>query len=404
MIGNSQKHSVIIVGGGMVGLTLAAILSQFSIDVVVVEARQPLLNWEKSAYDARVSAIHQASHRLFQHLNLWPLINAECYSPIRAMKVWDGIGGGNIQFDSAGIGESELGYIIENRELIRTLWQHLQQQENVTFYCPGFPESLHIHNGGVELTLNSQKVTAQLIVGADGANSWVRHQAKIKCDERPYRHESLVAVIKTEKPHQEAAYQNFLPQGPLALLPLHDSHQMAIVWSTLPQRADELTKLDLSSFNRELTNATELCLGPLSLLSDLIRIPLTERHAQNYIGQRLALIGDAAHTIHPLAGQGVNLGLMDAACLAQSLMEAKQKKIDLGNWRPLRRYERWRKADNLTMLSAMKIFQELFNSQSQVIIQIRNAGMNFTDRLPFIKKYFMRYAMGDYADLPEIVK
>ncbi len=399
------QHQVIIVGSGMVGMTLAAALTQQGVSVGLIEAHAPTFTWPQESLDARVSAINLASKRILQNLKLWSSIRPIAKSRLLKMAVWDGIGGGKIQFDAADINASELGFIIENRELVRVLWEHLQQDANATFYYPNKAATLKRHDSHIELCLNDQTaLTAQLLVGADGGSSWVRRQMQTVVQEHPYHHDALVAVVQTSEPHQQTAYQNFLPQGPLGLLPMADPHQSAFVWSTEPEHANHLQALSSDAFNLELANSLESCLGDMQCLTSLKSIPLIMRHAKHYVEPRLAIIGDAAHTIHPLAGQGVNLGLMDAACLADTLIHAEQQQRDLGHLRPLREYERWRKCDNTLMLAAMRGFKALFAEHSPWVVYLRSQGLALTDQMGLVKAYFMRYAMGDVEDLPSLAK
>lgn len=410
-----KKHAVIIVGGGMVGLSLAAALAEAGVDTAIVERFPPPLQWPKDSFDSRVSAIHLATQRFLKNIHIWNLLDPQSFSPIERMHVWDDVGGGIIDFECEGAGVERLGYIIENREILRVLWQHLSGNKNISFYPMQNPQELKIFDDHVELkvedekTRSTQLLSAALIVGADGSNSWVREQMQIQVKERPYLHQAFTAVVATEKPHAYTAYQNFLASGPLALLPLANPHHVAMVWSVTQEKANYLETLPQEDFNQELTrsiqnNLGQNHLGKLSLISELKKIPLTMRHAQSYVQERIALVGDAAHTIHPLAGQGVNLGFMDVACLAQSLLESRQKNQDLGNRRALRRYERWRKADNLIMLASMQLFQEVFSSQKPLVVKARSYGLNFTNQVKFIKNCFVRYAMGDVDDLPELAK
>jgi len=239
-----------------------------------------------------------------------------------------------------------------------------------------------------------------LIIGADGGQSWVRAQMGVPVTERPYDQQALVAVLKTEKTHQQMGWQSFLPTGPLGLLPLADDHTMAMVWSNDLAVAERLSALDEKTFNRELSAALNHRLGELHCLTKPVAIPLIMRHVDQYVQPRLALVGDAAHTIHPLAGQGVNLGLMDAACLAQVLVDAQNKQQDIGSLRVLRRYQRWRKGDNALMLAAMRGFKDLFGSKKPGLMQLRSQGFNQVNQLGCVKNAFMRYAMGWQGELP----
>ncbi len=400
-----EHYDVIIVGGGLVGLVLAHALAQATMTVAVIESKQPPLDWSASQLDARVSAVNLASTRILQNLNVWQALRSQAISPLRKMIVWDSRGGGEIEFDSATIGVAQLGSIVENREMIRVLWQQLQSSEQVDLRCPAKPSKLECHNEHVKLILsNQQTITASLIVGADGGRSWVREQMQTPWLERPYEQEAMVAIVNTKKPHQETAWQNFLSQGTIALLPLANKHHAAMIWSSEKTHAASLLERSQVQFNREVTNALDHRLGEIEVLNEPRAIPLVMRHAKHYVSERIALIGDAAHTIHPLAGQGVNLGFMDAATLAEVAIDAKHKKQDIGALKPLRRYERWRKGDNTMMLMAMRGFKEVFASEAPWLITTRSMGLNFTERFPGLKNFFIRYAVGKSSDLPILAR
>lgn len=394
---------IVIVGGGMVGLVLAAALARAQWPVTVVETRLPELQWETTSLDARVSAINNVSQQILINLSIWPHIRPESYAPLRGLRVWDHLGGGEIHFDSAGIGEAQLGFIIENRALIKALWENLAAEKNVTFLCPQQPAKI-IHTGTqLQLQLEDQTlIPAQLIIGADGSHSWVREAMGVTLCERSYEQQALLAVVHTVRSHQHLGWQSFLPTGPLGVLPLADSQTTAIVWSNTLPAAERLMQLSAADFNQELSAALGYHLGAMTVLTPLKRIPLIMRHAQEYVQPRLALVGDAAHTIHPLAGQGVNLGFLDAAVLVHVLNQAREKHQDVGSLRVLQRYQRWRKADNELMLAAMRGFKELFGHNTAWLVQLRSQGLRWVNQTNFIKNPLMRYAMGRQADLPPL--
>jgi len=401
----TNKKDIIIIGGGMVGLSLASALSKANFSVAVIESREPTLQWEASDYDARVSAINLASCRFLKYLNIWQKLNKSSMSSIDKMIVWDQQGGGEIQFDAAEIQQDKLGYIVENREIIRALWEQLSADPNVELLCPEKVANVTVNQKNVYLEYGeNKKIHANLIVGADGGNSWVRKQIGIDLKQQPYHHNAIVAVIKTTQPHGQTALQPFLKTGPLGVLPLAESDHVSIVWSANVLRSEELMSMSLMDFNRALTNALDYRLGQVHCLSERKSIPLVMRHAKQYVTDRVALVGDAAHTIHPLAGQGANLGFMDAACLAQTVVDAKEKLQDIGSLRVLRRYERWRKGDNTMMLLAMRSFKECFTETLPLLVTLRTFALNAANRLSLLKKCFIKVAMNDSDDLPESAK
>ncbi len=393
---------VVIVGGGMVGLVLAAALVRNRFKVAIIESKKPTLSWPDKPC-ARVSAINVASINILKNLEIWRELNKKSISSLMRLKVWDSIGGGEIEFDSAEMGAKELGCIVENREIIRAAWQQLEKNSDAHLFCDQTPAELNRHERSVEIFLqDKQCIKASLCVGADGDNSWVRDQIHSEMKMRSYQQNAIVAVVETELLHQSTGWQAFSAAGPLALLPLQNPNQCAIVWSQTCDRAKQLMAMDELDFECELNNEFGLRLGHIKYLHDRRAFPLVMRHVAQYVDGRVVLIGDAAHTIHPLAGQGVNLGFLDAAALAQCLNDARHKQQDIGNLKSLRRYERWRRGDNAEMICAMRGFSDLFMTSSTVTVQLRSHGFNLVDKMPWLKKQFMRVALGKKSDLPNL--
>ncbi len=396
---------IVIIGAGMVGLVLATALAKAKFPITLIETHPPVWREQENLYDPRVSAINPVSQQILQNLEIWELLPVKAYAPLRALRVWDHLGGGEIFFDSAEIGEPQLGFIVENQALIKIMWENLQNFSHVTILSPSQPLAIVHSPAGIEVILeNHSPVWAELVIGADGSHSWVREQMAIKIQERSYEQQAIIAVAHSVLSHQNTGWQSFLPTGPLGVLPLADEQTTAIVWSNSLLEAQRLMSLSSSDFNAELSAALNNRLGMMNALTSLKQIPLVMRHAQEYVQARLALIGDAAHTIHPLAGQGVNLGMMDAAVLAQVIIEAKQKNQDIGGLRVLRRYQRWRKGDNTLMLAAMRGFKELFAGNNRCLVECRSQGLNLTDKIPLIKNRIMHYAMGRQGELPVLAK
>ncbi len=389
-----KEHDVIIVGAGMVGAALAVALGQQGLKVVVVNNSEPQLHWAEGGYDLRVSAITHASQRLFESLGAWRIMQQERISPYREMHVWDATGEGVIHFDAADLGEADLGHIVENRVILKGLHTQLASAENVDTIWPADAASLRIEAGRARLVLqDGREFGARVIVGADGGRSWVRQQAGIDIKGHEYDHTAVVTYVKPEKFHQETAWQRFLPSGPLAFLPLSDGY-CSIVWSTAAGHAKQLLELDAPQFARELQAAFENTLGAIETVGPRAAFPLRYFETQHYIQPRLALVGDAAHMMHPLAGQGVNLGLADVASLVEVLSAAQRAKRDIGSIAVLRRYERWRRADNRGMLLAMDGLKRLFSSRMPLLQQARNFGLNLADHLQPVKKMLMQRALG----------
>jgi len=391
----NRQYDVIIIGGGMVGASLACALASSSLKIAVLDARRIDNEWDEQDFDLRVSAITRASQQFLQRLHAWPGDRGERISPYREMHVWDASGEGLIHFDSAEIGEANLGHIIENRVIVKCLHQQMASYDNIEYLAPIQARQFVVQDEQVVLTVeDGSTISARLLVGADGSRSWVRQQAGISVRGWDYDQAALVTYVKTEQSHQETAWQRFLPDGPLAFLPLTDGYS-SIVWSTSPHHAEELQHMDETRFKQELAAAFGYTLGEIESCGPRAVFPLRFFETEHYIQPRIALVGDAAHTIHPLAGQGVNLGMADADALAQVILQAQQQHQDFGQHAVLRRYERWRRADNRLMLVTMDTFKRLFGTQWPPLRWLRNSGLNLTNRLGPIKQAIMRRAMGD---------
>ena len=395
-----QHYDVLIVGGGMVGYALACALGNTSLRVALIESNAADHQWPDDSFDLRVSAITHASQNFLNDIGVWPSIATDRMSAYQEMHVWDAGGNGHIHFDCADIGEPNLGHIIENRVITRALSQHASQLDNLQIYCPNQPRTLQLDETTAKLQLaDGQWLDTTLLVGADGGQSWVRQQVAIDVEVRDYQQTAVVANVTTERSHQQTAWQRFLPTGPLAFLPLTDNanpanHISSIVWSTDPEQAEQLCEMDEASFKTELETAFEAKLGKILSVGPRARFPIRGQHASHYVKPHLALIGDAAHTIHPLAGQGVNLGFADAQCLAHTIISAHDSHKPIGSFKTLRRFERSRRGDNLLMLEAMGIFKQLFSNNAPGLRELRNVGLNLTDRISPIKQFFMAKALG----------
>lgn len=394
MSADVQQFDIVVVGAGMVGAAFACSLRELPVKVAVLDTAMPSLAWPAEGYDLRVSAITRASQNILQNIGAWSAIHAERVSPYREMHVWDATGSGQIHFDSAEIGEADLGHIIENRVIVKALHQQLQQQHNLTCFIPARLQNIVYLPEHAQLSLeDGRELQTKLVVAADGGRSWVRQQAGIAVRGWDYDQAALVTYVKTEQWHQETAWQRFLPTGPLAFLPLTEGYS-SIVWSTTPQQAEALRSMPADQFAVELSEAFAGRLGAVSDVGPRAVFPLRFFETEHYVAARLALLGDAAHTIHPLAGQGVNLGFADAASLTEVLSDALVARQDPGSYPVLRRYERWRRAENHAVFLAMDSFKRLFSSESEPLRTIRNLGLNLTDKLSPLKHFIMRQAMG----------
>ncbi|EQB4815280.1 TPA: FAD-dependent 2-octaprenylphenol hydroxylase [Citrobacter amalonaticus] len=396
-----QSVDVAIVGGGMVGLAVACGLQGSGLRVAVLEQREP----QPLAMDAdpalRVSAINAASEKLLTRLGVWSDIVARRASCYHGMEVWDKDSFGRIEFDDQSMGYSHLGHIVENAVIHYALWQKAQQSSDIMLMAPAELQQVAWGENEAFLTLkDGAMLTARLVIGADGANSWLRNKADIPLTFWDYRHHALVATIRTEEAHGAVARQAFHGEGILAFLPLSDPHLCSIVWSLAPEAAERMQQLSDEQFNQALNIAFDNRLGLCQVESDRQVFPLTGRYARQFAAHRLALVGDAAHTIHPLAGQGVNLGFMDAAELVDELKRLHRQGKDIGQYLYLRRYERSRKHSAAMMLAGMQGFRELFAGTNPAKKLLRDIGLKLADTLPGVKPQLLRQAMG-LNDLPE---
>lgn len=400
---SSQAYDIAIVGGGMVGLATAIGLAQANLNVVVIDAGhtdavvgEPRL---------RVSAINKASQRLLENLGAWTYLDTSRATPYQKMAVWDKDGFGKIAFDANSISETSLGAIIENDAISFALAKRVGEFDNITHIENQRLERIAFGEREAWLTLaNGDNVSAALVIAADGANSWVREQCKIPLTFWDYGHHAIVATIRTEMPHLATARQVFLKDGPLAFLPLYEDNLCSIVWSVPPERANELLAMDRVQFEHNLTAAFDGRLGICQLESERQAFPLRMRYARHFARHRLVLAGDAAHTIHPLAGQGVNLGFLDAASIIEVISELQQAGKDIGDYAQLRVLERWRKADAMEMIAAMEGFKRLFEGTNPLKKAIRDLGLNLVDNVAGLKTVFIQQAMGNKSALPKLCR
>jgi len=401
---SGAAYDVLIVGGGMVGAALACALGNSSLKVALLD-RAPAAAPPEKDYDQRVSAITLASQSLFENIGAWNGMVRHRVSAVREMQVWSQGGSGAIHFNAAEIGEPCLAWIIENRVIQTALIERLHQFTNVHYLCPVEVADITLADNGAVITLKDGRLLqARLLVGADGADSAVRHAAGIETQSLNLNQKGIVATVTTEKPHEATARQRFLTTGPLAFLPLDAPHTCSIVWSADTARADQLLALDDVAFISELQAKFGEALGKIQTVSPRAGFPLALSHAKTYTAPHLALVGDAAHTVHPLAGQGVNLGFLDAATLAEVLLEAAANQKNIGAHAVLRRYERWRKGDNLAMVSITGGFRYLFSNDLPVVSQLRNWGLDITNAATPVKNFIMRRASGLEGDLPKLAK
>ncbi len=387
-----MKYDLIIVGGGLAGLALAVALRRSRLKVAVVEARMPV---EPVGWDARIYAVSPGNVRFLDAIGIWRHLDRARCQPVRKMSVF-GDRGGRLDFSAYDCGVGELAWIVESAPLQRELWETARRQGNVDLLCPAEPALLDIGAGEAVLELADRRsLSARLVVAADGADSWTRAAAGIDVDSLPYDQMGVVANFRTGQPHRATAWQWFRADGVLAWLPL-PGDLVSMVWSTPTAHAQELLALAPAEFCERVAAAGNYRLGGLEPVTPPAGFPLRLMRAPNTVAPRLALIGDAAHTIHPLSGHGINLGFQDARSLAEVLAACPQH-VDCGDLQWLRRHERARREEVVALQSVTHGLQRLFGApqaQNAPLRALRNFGMNLFDRLPVIKDALARYAMG----------
>ncbi|MGB7934428.1 MAG: UbiH/UbiF/VisC/COQ6 family ubiquinone biosynthesis hydroxylase [Gammaproteobacteria bacterium] len=399
-----NQFDVIIIGAGIVGATASCALGEAGVRVALVEARPLASDANDGMRDARVFAITRASQRIFETLGIWERIMTRGAYPFRDMEVWDAGGTGVIHFDCADIGEPCLGHMIEPRIIHAALLERVRSIAVITLFCPAQFTDITIDKAAVSVNLeDGSTLNAPLIVAADGARSPLRERLSIPARVHDYHQSSLVARVATEFPHQATARQRFLPGGPLAFLPMEEGWS-SIVWTLPTAEVEGMLTLERESFQTALGQAFDFRLGRIVDSERREAWPLTRLHAEHYVRERVALTGDAAHAIHPLAGQGVNLGLLDAASLAEVILAARSRGGDPGLLPVLRRYERWRRSDNLLMMSAMDGFNVLFGNELGPVRWLRNFGLSMVNAAGPAKDLLMRHAAGLAGDLPALAR
>lgn len=404
-----MQADLIIVGAGMVGSALALALKDSGLDILLIDG-SPLSVKPfdaEAAFEPRVSALSAASQRILDRLGAWPGVVARRASPYGEMQVWDGTGTGAIHFSAASVHADVLGHIVENRVVQDALLEPLHDSGIGLMPNARLEHLRHSGDDWLLTLVDGRQLRAPLVIAADGANSAVRRLAGCATREWDYLHHAIVTSVRCEQPHRRTAWQRFTDDGPLAFLPLDrqgDEHWCSIVWSVTPEEAERLMALDDDAFCSALGESFEHRLGRVEHSDPRLCIPLRQRHAKRYVEPGLALIGDAAHTIHPLAGQGVNLGFLDAAVLAEVLLHAHARGERLADEKVLSRFERRRMPYNLGMMAAMEGFERLFQADPLPLRWLRNAGLRWVNQQPEAKALFVRQALGLSGDLPDLAR
>ena len=402
-----QDCDIAIVGGGMTGLTLALALSGNGLKIIVIEPSPPDL----TAFDGdpqewtaatRVSAVSLASQRLLTQLGVWQGLVDQRVCAYREMDVRERDSFGQIHFSGKEVQQPHLGHIVENEWLRVCLWRRLQQCADVTLLLHHQVLKMELRGHTNILQMSDQALlTARLLVGADGPQSQVRQAANFASTFWDYEQRAIVATVRTALPHEQIARQVFTPRGPLAFLPLWQPQLSSIVWSQDNDSAEQLLQLSQAEFSKRLAVEFDMQLGVCELLSEPQAFPLRMQSARQWVDEGGVIIGDAAHTVHPLAGQGANLSLLDAAALAETISSAHEQQRDFGQRKQLRGFERWRKAEATKLVAVMEGFKQLFAGDDPVKKLLRGLGMSLTHSLPTVKIGIMRQALGLSGKLPQ---
>ena len=398
----NQQFDLVIIGGGLVGASLACALKDTSLSIALIEAQpapaKPHSGVSVGNADLRVSALNRASESFLRALGVWQVLPEQRLAAYDKMRVWDGEGTGHIHFDAVELAQTHLGHIVENSVANAALMEILCVQNNVQVFSPVKLDSIEQVGDdlpGYLLQLdNGQLLQTSMLVAADGARSQVRQWAGFDTREWDYQHHALVCTVEVELNHQTCAWQRFTEDGVLAFLPMAQSNLCSIVWSCPEARAEHLLALEDDEFLSELSRAFEHKLGKVQACGERAAIPLRQRHAKSYVKDGVVLVGDAAHSIHPLAGQGVNLGFMDAYVLADEIKQGLARGLKASHPHVLARYERRRMPENLSMMATMEGFKRLFAVRSPGLRWLRNWGMTNMNRVGFLKNHIVQMAMG----------
>jgi 2-octaprenyl-6-methoxyphenol hydroxylase len=401
-----RSTDVVVGGGGMVGLTLALALAQGGLTVAVCDPVSPKALLD-AGFDGRVSALSYSSQRMFQALDLWPLLEAHA-QPIKDILVTDAPLAGapspfSLHFDSGEIGRP-MGAIAENRHIRRALFAAIDAQKNITLIAPAALTGLEETQCGITATLsNGDTIRAQLAVAADGRDSPMRDDMGLAVIGWSYPQMGIVATVEHERPHDGVAYEHFLPAGPFAILPL-PGNRSSLVWTERETLAPAMMKLPEDEFNAEIARRFGAHLGATKAAGPRWSYPLKFHLARGYVKPRFSLAGDSAHGIHPIAGQGLNLGLKDAAALAETVLDAARLGMDIGGLDILKRYERWRRFDAFTLAAATDGLNRLFSNDITPLRVARDLGLGIVDGIAPLRRFFMRHAGGDIGKLPRLLR
>lgn len=397
-----QQFDVVIVGGGMVGAAVACCLGNSGLKVAVIESQVPESFDLNQPHDLRVSALSIASKNILQSVGAWEAIVAKRSCPFKRMRVWETAG--DTTFNSDDIRYPELGYIVENRVTQLALLERIADFDNVELLMPQTITRINYSGSSTSLILaDGAELETQLLIAADGGQSRVRQTVGIGVTSWDYDQHALVIYIETAYPQQDITWQRFVSSGPQAFLPLTGNYG-SLVWYQSPDEVRRLKSLSYPELQAELIAAFPECLGEVKQILGVASFPLKRQHAQHYVKTGVALVGDAAHMINPLAGQGVNIGLLDAAALAEVIIQAHQQGKSIADLQVLRRYESLRRNENLKMMTLMDVFYRFFSNDILPVKLLRNLGLGLAQRLGPARIKVMKAAMGLEGNLPKLAR
>lgn len=399
----NKKFDIAIIGGGMVGATVAGCLGGSDLKVAVIEQRMPKAFAPEQARDLRVSALSIASQTVLASINAWPGVLSRRFCPFRRMRVWETTG--NTEFNCQDINRPELGFIVENRVIQLALLDSLARFDNLELLAPASIDSIAYNppQASVLTLADGSKISAKLLIAADGGDSRVRQRVNLGVNSCDYDQHALVLSIATAAAQQDITWQRFVPPGPQAFLPLSGNFG-SLVWYNSPEQVSRLKALPRADLLQQLTAAFPSCLGTVEQILAVGSFPLKRQHAQHYVKDGVALVGDAAHIINPLAGQGVNIGLLDAAALAEVLVTAQTSGKDIAAAKTLAAYEKMRRNENLRMMLVMDAFYRVFSNEVLPLKFLRNAGLGLADSVLPVKNKVLRMAMGLDGKLPKLAR
>ena len=381
---STKSFNIIVSGGGMVGMAVANALAQSDFKIAVIESREPQSFDISQDYDLRVSAVTLETVDFLKNIDVWDSVIETRTCPLKAMRVWEESGFGDVTFDAETIGEDNIGYIIENRILQLALWEKAESDANIKIFCPETHKNIHVDNDQVEVTLsNDEKIYSKLLVGADGARSSIREQFSFGVKSKQYDQSCLVANASVVNSSQNITWQRFTPSGPQAYLPL-DDNTGSIVWydsaeeiqSHVDLSNEDLSKKNMRDFPREIGKVT---------IKDKASFPIFKQHVEKYVLDNVTLVGDSAHVINPLAGQGVNLGFQDAECLSRILKASRGRTENWASSRSMIKYERERYFHNSAMMNLMNVFYYGFSNDNHPLKLARNLALSFGNFQPVNK-------------------